>query len=79
MALDLFFYSQSCHLHYSSVGYDRKYFSVGAILGLIVFYSTRYFESPYRKVLLGPRGYPFKGNLFEMKKWRTMAQFPRMA
>jgi len=45
---------------------DRGPFSVGAILGLIVLYTARYFASPYRKLPPSPRGYPIIGNLLEM-------------
>jgi len=46
---------------------DHGVFSIGAILGLIVFYTARYIASPYRKLPQGPRGYPIIGTLVEMR------------
>ena len=45
---------------------DNGILSVGALLGLIVFYVARYLASPYRKRPPSPRGYPIIGNLFEL-------------
>jgi hypothetical protein len=46
---------------------DHGVFSIGAILGLIVLYTARYFASPYRKLPQGPRGYPIIGNIIEIR------------
>jgi hypothetical protein len=46
---------------------DHGVFSIGAILGLIVFYTARYIASPYRKLPQGPHGYPIIGSLVEMR------------
>ena len=45
---------------------DHGALSIGAVLGLMVLYATRYLTSPYRKLPPGPRGYPILGNLLEM-------------
>jgi hypothetical protein len=58
---------------------DGRNFTICAILGLIVLYTTRYFASPYRKLPPGPRGYPIIGNLLEMRdgQWLKFSEWQK--
>ena len=47
---------------------DHATLSIGLALGLIILYVVHYLASPYRKLPLGPRGYPIIGNVFEFGK-----------
>ena len=42
-------------------------FPIGVILGLIMICTALYLPSPYRRLPPGPHGYPFIGNLLDLR------------
>ena len=46
----------------------------GIAIGLIIFLTVRYFQSPWRKHLPGPRGLPLPGK-HPKDAWQAMARF----
>ena len=57
----------------------RGILSIGAILGIVVLYAVHYLASPFRKLPLGPRGYPIIANLLELKagQWVKFAEWQK--
>jgi hypothetical protein len=51
----------------------------GIVIGLVIFLTIRYFQSPWRKLPPGPKGLPLIGNVLEMrsKQWLNFTRWKR--
>ncbi|KAH9975377.1 cytochrome P450 [Lactifluus volemus] len=51
----------------------------GIAIGLVIFMTIRYFQSPWRKLPPGPTGFPLIGNVLEMrsKQWLNFMRWKR--
>ncbi|KAI0294279.1 hypothetical protein B0F90DRAFT_1757912, partial [Multifurca ochricompacta] len=55
----------------SSISEGNTLLPISIIFSILLFYTARYINSPYRKLPPGPRGYPIIGNILDIqsKPW----------